>query len=254
MTQELTEPAPFAASPQKSGNAPARPGAFWRQPYLYLVLLLGIVVFNGVYALPRYLHFDSARSRTQLNPAHSTHFGFVVVHVITGNIALITVLLQLWPWLRRNYPQVHRITGRIYILAGALPVGITALIALIPFRDGGFGGPGSVGFTANGVLLLVTTVVGWRMARKRMWAEHQRWMVYSFALALGTSWGRMLFESITTWPSLGKHISIFALIEISSWLGWVVSLLVAHWWIESRGMRSTVKDGGETVMYASPAR
>jgi len=252
MTQELTEP-PAITDPNQRPATRGGPGSWWRQPYLWLVLLLGVVVFNALYALPRYLSLDPAQSRSQLNPAHSTHFGMVVAHVITGNLALITVLLQLWPWLRRNYPQVHRLSGRIYILGGVLPATALALFTLIPFRDGGFGGPGSMGLAANGVLWVIATAIGWRMARRRQWAQHQRWMIYSFALALGTSWGRVLFETITTYPSLGKHISIYALIDFSSWLGWLLGLLIAHLWVEHRGQRTT-KAGAQTVTYPSPIR
>jgi len=252
MTQELIEPAPSAASNQPSTSRPARSNAIWRQPYLWLVFVLGIVVFNALYALPRYLSFDSHQSRSQLNPAHSTHFGLLVAHVVTGNLALMTVLLQLWPWLRRNHPRVHRISGRIYILGGALPASLLALFAIIPWRDGGYGAPGGVGFAAQGVMWIGTTLIGWRMARKGMWAEHQRWMLYSFAMALGTTWGRILFETLSTWPSLGKYVSIYVLFETSTWLGWVVGLLVAHLWFESRAQRTLVRGGGETIVYPSP--
>jgi hypothetical protein len=78
-------------------------------------------------------------------------------------------------------------------------------------------------------------------------------MIYSFALALGTTWGRLIVEALTTWPSLAKHVDFPTLIEFNSWLGWMVNLLIAHLWIESRAKR-TSKAGGQVVTYPSPLR
>jgi uncharacterized membrane protein YozB (DUF420 family) len=238
----------IAAPQQTPATAPDRPGSWWRQRYLWLVLLLGVVVFNLIYALPRYLSFDPSQSRVGLSPSVPAHFGLLVAHVVTGNVAMVTVLLQLWPWLRRNHPQVHRASGRVYILAGVLPAAGLALFTLIPLRQDQ---SGSIGLAVMGVLWIVTTAVGWRMARRHRYAEHRRWMLYSFALALGTTYGRIIVIVLTAYPNL--HVSFDVLVEVSSWLGWMVNLLIAHLWIESRGKRLS-KAGGQVVTYASPVR
>lgn len=247
---ELTEPPAMAAAQQTPATAPDRPGSWWRQRYLWLVLLLGVVAFNLIYALPRYLSFDPSQSRSGLDPSVPAHFGLLVAHVVTGNVAMVTVLLQLWPWLRRIHPQVHRASGRVYILAGALPSAGLALFTLIPLRPDQ---SGSIGLAAMGVLWIVTTVVGWRMARRRRYAEHRRWMLYSFALAMGTSWGRVIVVVLTAFPSLIQHVNFGVLVEVNNWLGWMVNLLIAHLWIESRARRSS-RAGGQVVTYASPLR
>jgi uncharacterized membrane protein YozB (DUF420 family) len=245
---KLTEPPAIAVPQQAPTTDSDRPGSWWRQRYLWLVLLLGIVAFNLIYALPRYLSFDPTRSRSGLNPSVPAHFGLLVAHVVTGNVAMVTVLLQLWPWLRRNHPRVHRFSGRVYILAGALPAAGLALFALLPLRPDQ---SGSIGLAVMGVLWIVTTVVGWRMARRGRYAEHRRWMLYSFALAMGTTWGRIIVVVLTAFPNL--HVSFDVLVEVSSWLGWMVNLLIAHMWVESRARRSSTA-GGQVVVYASPAR
>ncbi|MEU3455885.1 DUF2306 domain-containing protein [Micromonospora sp. NPDC006766] len=245
---ELTEPPSTAVAQQAPVTSPDRPGSWWRQRYFWLVLLLGIVVFNLIYALPRYLSLDPSQSRSGLDPSVPAHFGLLVAHVVTGNVAMVTVLLQLWPWLRRNHPGVHRNSGRVYILAGALPAAGLGLFALIPLRPDQ---TGSVGLGAMGVLWIVTTIVGWRMAIRHRYAEHQRWMLYSFALALGTTWGRIIVVVLTAFPNLPVNFSV--LVEVNNWLGWMVNLLIAHLWVESRASRSS-KAGGQVVTYVSPAR
>ncbi|MCX4388075.1 DUF2306 domain-containing protein [Micromonospora peucetia] len=245
---ELTEPPATAVAQQTPTTAPDRPGSWWRQRYFWLVLLLGLVVFNLIYALPRYLSLDPSQSRSGLDPSVPAQFGLLVAHVVTGNVAMVTVLLQLWSWLRRKHPRVHRASGRVYILAGALPAAGLGLFALIPLRPNH---AGSVGLGVMGVLWIVTTLVGWQMARRHRYAEHRRWMLYSFALALGTSWGRIIVVVLTVFPGLPVNFGV--LVEVNNWLGWMVNLLIAHLWIESRASRSS-KAGGEVVTYASPVR
>jgi len=31
-----------------------------------------------------------------------------VAHILFGSVALVTACLQIWPWLRRTHPTVHR--------------------------------------------------------------------------------------------------------------------------------------------------
>ncbi len=246
---ELTEP-PLATVPQRNAaTSPDGSGSWWHQRYLWLVLLCGVVGFNLIYALPRYLSFDESQSRIALDPARTDqHFGLLVAHVVTGNVAMVTVLLQLWPWLRRNHPQVHRMSGRIYIFAGVLPAAGLGLLALIPLRQDQ---TGSIGLGVEGALWLVTTGVGWRMARQHRYAQHQRWMLYSFALALGSTYGRIIAEVLTHYPSTMKYLSMDTIVEISYWLGWIVNVLIAHLWFEHQAKRSS-KAGGQIVTYPSP--
>lgn len=230
-------------SPTPSGGS----SVWWRQPYLWLVLLGGVVVFNLLYAFPRYASTDPTHSRLILDQdVRMTHWSLLVAHVVTGNVAMVTALMQMWGWLRRNHPRVHRISGRVYIFGGALPSAALGVFTLIPLRADH---AGSVGIVSMGVLWLVTTLIGLRMAMRHRFAEHQRWMLYSFALALGTTWGRLLVGLFTIYPTLPLSISL--IVELANWLGWVLNLLVAHLWYESHARRVS-RAGSQTVTYPSP--
>ena len=210
---------------------------WWRSPWA-LAALAAVVVFNLFYALPRYLQFDPKQSRVPLDPtfpghAHA-HFAVVVIHVIAGNLAMVTMFLQLVPWIRRNHPRIHRISGRVYMLGGVLPTAVLALI-LVPYSTAPIG---NVGLVAMAVLWLCTTAMGYVRIRQHRYLEHRRWMYYSFALALGTSWGRVLGE-------LGQHVPSLAIndtdtfLEISGWLGWIVNLALVQIWLEFTATRVT---------------
>ncbi|MEZ0115737.1 MFS family permease [Catenulispora sp. EB89] len=210
---------------------------WWRTPWA-LAALAAVVVFNLFYALPRYLQFNPKLSRVPLDPTFfghgDGHFAVVVVHVIAGNLAMVTMFVQLVPWIRRNHPKIHRISGRVYMLGGVLPTAVLALI-LVPYSTAPIG---NVGLVAMAVLWLSTTAMGYVRIRQHRYLEHRRWMYYSFALALGTSWGRVLGE-------LGQHVPALAIndtdifLEIAGWLGWIVNLALVQIWLEFTSKRVT---------------
>jgi cobalamin biosynthesis protein CobD/CbiB len=137
---------------------------------------------------------------------------------------MMTVSLQVWPWMRHHHPAVHRISGRIAIFAGVLPAGLLAL-AIMPFS----GGP--AGNTVAAILWLATTITGFRMARKNRYAEHRRFMIYSFALTMQGIWGRIMFLVIPLFPGYDADAAKMTL-EAATWVGFVINLLAAQWWLE----------------------
>ncbi|MEU1287210.1 DUF2306 domain-containing protein [Kitasatospora sp. NPDC005856] len=233
MTEKTEQTGALATGPRR-----ARPGAgpttiapsWWQSPWA--AALAALVVFNLLYAFPRYLTGDSHQARIPLDPDFPAHYPVLVAHVVLGNISLVTVLLQVLPWIRRHHPAVHRMSGRLYIFAGALPSGLLALV-LVPYSSAP---SGKIGLAMMAVLWLATTLLGLRAALQRRFVDHRRWMVYSFALALGTTWGRLLAEAMLHIP--GFKIDIMVLLELANWAGWVFNLLVAHWWLERTAPRA----------------
>lgn len=214
------------------GTAPATgPVArWWHSPWLAALAVL--VVFNLLYAFPRYLSGDPKQARIPLDPTFPQHYAVLVLHVVLGNIALVTVFLQLMPWIRRHHPRVHRVSGRVYLFAAVLPTTLLAFV-LLPFDTAPFG---EFGLALMGVLWIATTLLGYRAVRQRRYVDHRRWMIYSFALALGTTWGRVLAEVLLAYP--GIHVSLGFILELSTWASWVINLVIAFWWLERTASRA----------------
>jgi hypothetical protein len=74
-----------------------------------------LTVIFVAYAVPPYLTLDPARARTQPMPPHASYYLLLVTHIFLGSIALLAACLQVWPWLRRWHPAVHRWSGRVYV-------------------------------------------------------------------------------------------------------------------------------------------
>lgn len=206
---------------------------WYRSPWVIGTAVL--VVFNLLYALPRYLSFDPALSRIAIDQNFALHYPVVVLHVVTGNIAMITVFLQILPWLRQRSVRFHKWSGLVYMYGGVLPSALLALI-LLPYS---LAPTGKVGLFAMAVAWIATTVAGYRAQSGRRYRDHRKWMAYSFAISLGTSWGRVLGTAMQEIP--GFKIDPMIFLKASSWL-WVGNVLVAHWWLQRRPRRNRARE------------
>lgn len=210
---------------------PARPV---RWPTAGLTLLtLAFLAFS----LPPYVTLDPTQARLPAPAGYPWYYAALVGHILFGTVALITACVQLWPWLRAHHPRVHRLSGRIYVFAGAVPAGLVVL-TITPF--GIWGANQRIANTLLALLWLATTVAGYRAARARRFAEHREWMVRSTALAFSIVANRFWSFAcvlLLAPDSVGGDGSLIATPElaqaigVSTWLSWVVNLLLAQWWL-----------------------
>ncbi|KFZ76684.1 hypothetical protein ED92_40680 [Amycolatopsis sp. MJM2582] len=198
-----------------------------------------IVVVFLAFSMPPYLSLDPSQSRVPQPPGFTSHYWFLSAHVLFGSIAMISALLQIWPWFRAKYPAVHRKLGRVYVFAGVLPAGVMALTvgALSPF------GPTTrVANVVAGVLWLACTFAGWRAARQRRFADHRRWMVRSFALTMSIIVSRVVgpIAMITLEPLIpttfgGSGLAYLQSVSaITAWLSPTLVLLATQWHLDRR--------------------
>ncbi|MDT7581746.1 MAG: hypothetical protein QOK35_3010 [Pseudonocardiales bacterium] len=195
------------------------------------VLLVVVALFLAL-ELPAYVGFDPAASRVPARPDLPLHYPLLVAHILFGSVALITACLQVWPWLRRAHPVVHRWSGRVYLFGGVFPGGL-AVLAVAPVSS--TGPVSAVGNTALAVLWLATAVAGFRAARARRYGDHRRWMLRSVALTFSIVANRLWLVAyfLLFTPFLGEDPTALGLAAAgaSVWTSWVVNLLVVEWWV-----------------------
>jgi uncharacterized membrane protein YozB (DUF420 family) len=205
---------------------------WWRRPWV-APLALVVAVFLA-YSVPPYLTLDPAQSRVPAPPGFAAHYWLLGAHITFGTIAIVGVILQIWPWLRQNHPVAHRRIGRVYIFVGAIPAAVMAATigAVSPF------GPVIAAIDVVAALLwLGFTVAGWRAVRQRRFADHRKWMIRSFAMTMHTLMTRALspFGFLLVMPRISdKTELILNAATVSGVLSVLSLLLLSQWWLDRK--------------------
>lgn len=105
-------------------------------------------------------------------------------HMILGALAMLLVPFQPIERIRRRYPLLHRIAGRVIVVASiAVALGGLAYIAI----RGTIAGPlMDAGFALYGALMLGCAIQTLRHARARNAALHSAWALRLFVLVMGS--------------------------------------------------------------------
>lgn len=150
---------------------------------------------------------------------------FLILHVAGGVTALIVSPLQFIRRFREDWPSVHRVTGRIYVVACAVSAPAGFMLAL-----GTTAGPmASVGFAIPAVLWALFTWLGWRAAVERRFDAHREWMLRSYAIVSTAITLRLML------PAAGLlGFDFLPAYRAISWLAWITNLVVFEYHIRRK--------------------
>jgi uncharacterized membrane protein len=157
------------------------------------VAILSVAIV--LYAVPAYLVPD-ADSRIPIRDDVPFHLPFLVVHAATAGIALLVGPFQFFGSIRRKHPKLHRITGRVYLLAGVLPGCLSGIVVAVLTTAGPVP---LAAFVLLDVFWFYTALRAYRAVRARDFAEHERWMLRNFAAT---------FAAVTLRVYLGLFIAL----------------------------------------------
>jgi uncharacterized membrane protein len=229
-TDELSRSTSLADDPRAAQRTP-----LLRRPWVVPLALLTVIFI--AYAVPPYLTLDPSQARTQPMPPHASYYPLLVTHIFLGSMALLAACLQVWPWLRRTRPAIHRWSGRVYVTA-ALSASVCVMI-ISPM--GLYGANQRVANTMLALLWFGTTLAGFRAVRQRRFADHRQWMLRSIALAFSIVafrvWMLITFAIFVPEIFTGADVDpadVSQAIGVTSWVSWVVNLLIVEWWLHRR--------------------
>ena len=141
-------------------------------------------------------------------------------HIVFGGLALLLSPVQLSSRVRARVPRLHRVTGRVVLVAIALAGMAGFLLSWVNVA----GPVGTAGFGTLAVLWVSFAALGLRAILRGDVTTHRRWMLRTFAMTYAAVTLRLwLFALI---PVLGDFASAYALVPF---LCWVPNLLVVEW-------------------------
>jgi uncharacterized membrane protein YozB (DUF420 family) len=191
------------------------------------------------FSVPPYLTFDPAMSRLEPPEGNDLYYPLLVAHVLFGTVAMATACFQIWPAFRARHRRGHRITGRVYVYAGALPAGVLGLYIGWHTQAG----PSvRVANLVGSALWLIVTIAALRMARQQRYNEHRRWMSRSFALTMSIALSRVinipamivLTPQVETTFGGSEELMTYSAASIGVWLSPLLLLLLTDWMLERR--------------------
>ncbi|ANZ39589.1 hypothetical protein BBK82_29620 [Lentzea guizhouensis] len=237
--------------------APRQEVRWWRRPWIVPLMLVAAAFL--VFSVPPYLTLDPAHSRLTPPEGNDLYYPLLVAHVLFGAVAMATACFQVWPAFRARHRVGHRITGRVYVYAGALPASVLGLY--IGWHT--TAGPSVlVANLVGSALWLAFTVAGLYFARKRRYDEHRRWMSRSFALAMSIVLSRVinipavivLSSQVDTAFAGSEVLMRNTATSIGVWLSPLLLLLVTDWVLERRKGRARRQgQAGNNLRVPAPA-
>lgn len=139
------------------------------------------------------------------------------LHIAGAATALLVSPVQLLPWVRKRYPRVHRITGRIYVI-GCLAGGVGGFVVAF----GSTAGPiATVGFALLAPTWIFVNIQGWRAAIDRRFQDHRRWMFRSFSLTFAAVTLR-LYVAI----GMAAGLPFMDIYRATAWISWIPNLIL----------------------------
>jgi uncharacterized membrane protein len=188
------------------------------------ILLLSIVVIFYATAV-----LVSGGYPDQLFPSLRVHSVAISLHIVGAILPLALGPFQFLPQLRNRFVNIHRWSGRFYLL-GVLAGGTSGLYLAL-FSYGGLNT--HLAFGSLAVLWLATGVQAYRAIRARRIDEHRRWMIRNFALTFAGVMLRLWMP-----VSMAAEIPFGTAYAVVAWLCWVPNLIVAEVFFNSwRGRR-----------------
>jgi uncharacterized membrane protein len=214
-----TVSAPLGAQTVKSRAKLAAKALAW----VGIVSLAVFFVFRNV--LFYYRHYDAASFDT-LWPRRFWLF----LHINGGTLALLTGPWQFWTGLRRRSMQIHRWTGRLFLLGVAVGVSGAIGLAVMDIANWAF----EVGLMGLATSWLVTTAMAYYTIRKGLVALHKEWMIRAYVVTFAFVFFRILHSYSPMGrlrPENDRDITI-------AWICWVAPLAITEMIFQFRRIRA----------------
>lgn len=149
-----------------------------------------------------------------------TWWFFLYVHMVSGGIAILIGWIQFSKKLLQNWPNLHQVIGKIYIITALLCslsgfyIGLYATGGILP----------AAGFITVSCIYFYTTLMGYLTIKKKQLLKHQNYMTYSYATCLAA-------VSLRLMTPLSYFLGIDYILAYTfiAWFAWIPNLVIAYW-------------------------
>jgi uncharacterized membrane protein len=158
------------------------------------------------------------------DPAFHAHFRSIVLapalHIITGAVALLVGPFQLSATARLRWPAIHRIVGRIYVIA----VLLSSAGGLVLAMHSAQGLAAQLGFATLSLVWAATAIAAVVTVRAGRIAAHRAWMLCNFSLTFAAVNLRIYIPL-----AMLLGLPLATAYSVIAWACWVPNLIVMAW-------------------------
>ena len=135
------------------------------------------------------------------NERYRTSPLLTLFHTVPGLLFAVLGPVQFMGAIRRRFPLVHRISGRLFLVIG-ITSGIAAFLMTLRFPIWGM--PLNLVISGGFALFMVYAFANaFRHVRARRFADHREWMIRGFATGMSVAFFRVLLDDVL--PRLGME-------------------------------------------------
>jgi hypothetical protein len=147
---------------------------------------------------------------------------FYYSHVLVSGLVLLSGFVQITPKIRQRFPAAHRMLGKFYVF-GILFFAAPGALVMSFFIERGPVVLAS--FLLQTLLWFSFTAKAFKSATEKDFAQHELWMMRSFALALAAVTLRLYVFVASFAISLNSPWAY----GMIAWLSWVPNLMIVEW-------------------------
>ena len=186
---------------------------------LSLVFLAG-VVFVVVAALPYFALNEAQFDR------YWTRRWWLLAHISTGMVALLSGPFQLWLGISDQRPGLHRRLGYIYMTAITLSAATAYYLASTTDLGLAFGS----GLAGLATAWLITTGMAFTAIRRQLYDQHKEWMIRSYVVTTAFVAFRIVFPLLQT-SGVG---TVQEQLAVAAWGCWALPLVITEAVLQGR--------------------
>jgi hypothetical protein len=186
---------------------------------LSLVFLTG-AVFVVLAALPYFALNEAQFDR------YWTRRWWLLAHISTGMVALLSGPFQLWLGISDQRPGLHRRLGYIYMTAIALSAATAYYLASTTDLGLAFGS----GLAGLATAWLITTGMAFTAIRRQLYDQHKEWMIRSYVVTTAFVAFRIIFPLLQT-SGVG---TVQEQLAVAAWGCWALPLVITEAVLQGR--------------------
>jgi uncharacterized membrane protein len=162
-----------------------------------------------------------------LDSGFAPHPVLTMIHILPRLLFAVLAPFQFVPAIRRRWPRLHRINGRVLLGCGLI-IGTTALIMSPQMAIGGANETAATMLFAT--VFLFALIKAYLAIRRGRVAQHREWMIRAFAVGMAVATVRPIVGMF--FATRGRtHLTPHDFFGIAFWLGFTIQLIVAEAWI-----------------------